>query len=344
MIGYYVHHQGRGHLHRAGAVAEAVAARGETVTGLSSLPRPSWWRWAWVQLPRDDADAGAGRPDAPVDAVDATARGQLHWVPEGHLGLRARSAILSAWLESAIPRLVVVDVSVEVALLTRLHGVRVVSVVLPGRRVDQAHLTGYRISSDLVATWPETASGMTPGLPQDIAGRVRRVGAVSRFPVLPAATRRPGPPRVAVLQGQGGGELTSLSGAALRALAPLWEWRLLGGRDSWVEDPSTVLRDADVVVVNAGEASLAEVAACRRPAVVIPAERPHHEQVTTAAVLEQGPWPAVVLSSFPETGWAQLLERAAALRGNGWADWCDGSADGRFAQILAAESSRLRSA
>ncbi|MDF2492882.1 MAG: hypothetical protein K0Q58_1460, partial [Microbacterium sp.] len=82
MIGYYVHHHGRGHLHRATAIA---AALGIPVTGLSSLPRPAEWTGDWIELPLDLDDRG---PDAP----DVTAGGRLHWVPLGVDGLRERMA------------------------------------------------------------------------------------------------------------------------------------------------------------------------------------------------------------------------------------------------------------
>ena len=51
MIGYYVHHQGRGHLGRARALARHLD---EPVTGLSSLSRPHDWRGPWRDLPEDD--------------------------------------------------------------------------------------------------------------------------------------------------------------------------------------------------------------------------------------------------------------------------------------------------
>src|SRR3954467_3947779 len=153
MIGYYIHHQGRGHLHRAEAL---VSALDEPVTGLSSLPRPSTWRGPWVELPRDDAISAPS---------DVTAGDQLHWVPLGDPGLRSRAAATSEWIERARPRGLGVDVSVEVALLARLHGLPVVSMVQPGRRTDSTHLLGYRASSALVAMWPPETTGMTPGLP-----------------------------------------------------------------------------------------------------------------------------------------------------------------------------------
>ena len=40
VVGYYVHHVGSGHRHRAEVLAARLAHDGISVTGLSSLPRP----------------------------------------------------------------------------------------------------------------------------------------------------------------------------------------------------------------------------------------------------------------------------------------------------------------
>jgi hypothetical protein len=321
VIGYYVHHQGRGHLHRAQALAEAST---EPVTGRSSLPRPAAWVGSWVQLPQDDA---APSPQ------DVTAGGALHWVPRRDTGLRARSAAVSAWIEEARPRAVVVDVSVEVALLVRLHGVPVVSVLLPGERTDPPHLLGFRASEAVVTFSAAPAAEVSPGLPDDVASRVMSLGAVSRFPV--ATSCPPDQKHAVVLLGQGGSapRLPATPGGG-------WTWTVLGGPDTWVDDPSPFLHDADVVVTQAGESALADVAAHRRPAVVVPSDRPHGEQEATAALLSRGPWPAVVVPRFPSTGWAELLEQAAALDGRAWSSWCDGRAAERFADVVAEVSGR----
>ena len=322
MIGYYVHHQGRGHLHRAAALA---ASLDDEVTGLSSLAKPDGWTGPWVDLPRDDTD--------PTPA-DVTAGGQLHWVPRHDEGLLQRAAVISAWLERARPHAVVADVSVEVALLVRLHGVPVVTVVLPGRRADFPHLLGFRASSALVLFAPAPAAAMVPGLPDDVAARVEPVGAVSRFPVTRPAPRRHGPRHVVVLNGQGGSPLTDRDAGALQSHAPDWRWTVLGGSGGWVDDPSSVLRSAQVVVTNAGQGSIADIAAHRRPAVVIPAARPFDEQATTASLLERSDLPALVLPSFPTDGWSTVLDRAAALDGTGWERWYDGRAPERFAEVV----------
>ncbi|MCW2868645.1 MAG: hypothetical protein JWR20_2833, partial [Marmoricola sp.] len=110
MIGWYVHHQGRGHLHRAQTVAALLHARsGVQVTGLSTLERPADWPGPWVQLPPDDA-APPGSADGSAEAAgprDATAGGALHWVPLDQPAIARRAAALSSWLAREHPELVV---------------------------------------------------------------------------------------------------------------------------------------------------------------------------------------------------------------------------------------------
>ena len=196
MIGYYVHHHGHGHRHRATAVARCLDV---PVTGLSSVPRPADWPGDWVELPRDD---GGG-------AVEPTAGGTLHWAPEHDDGLSERMAAVSAWIERTRPSLLVCDVSVEVALLARLHGVPVVTMVLPGVRDDVPHRTVHALARRVVAAWPEHVPGMTAGL-DGVGDRMVHVGAISRFDGREAAPRTDPRPHVVVLGGTGGDADTAI--------------------------------------------------------------------------------------------------------------------------------------
>jgi predicted glycosyltransferase len=334
VIGYYVHHVGSGHLHRARALATELESIGVAVTGLSSLSRPAGWVGDWLRLPRDDRLADAEAPGA---------RGRLHWAPVGHAGLRARMAQVSAWIERARPALVVCDVSVEIELLARLHGIRVVGVVLPGDRGDPAHLLGLDVADLLVGFWPASARGMLRGAPYEVRDRVLAIGALSRFP--PVDVQRdadPDDPRgsrsreAVLLLGSGGHAVSDADVAALRDQTPDWDWTVLGGGVAGpsVPEPWTAISGADVVVTHAGQNALAEVAAARRPAVVLPQARPHDEQVVTGEVLAGGGWPVAVLETWPGQGWAELLDRVSRLDGNRWVDWCDGQAAPRFAEAV----------
>ena len=175
MIGYYAHHLGEGHVACATAIAPHLRS---PLTVLSSRPRPSGWDGGWIELARDDDDE---------PAVDPTAGGTLHWAPLHHPGLRDRMATVAAWIEAARPRLMVVDVSVEVALLARLLGVPVVEMALAGDRSDAAHRLGYQAATAVLAAWPEWAA--------PLAGaevRPRAVGAISRYASRMVPSRTPG--------------------------------------------------------------------------------------------------------------------------------------------------------
>lgn len=334
VVGYYVHHHGSGHLHRAQALALELSGREVAVSGLSSLPRPVGWPGPWIDLPRDDAPS-VGMPD-PGRAAP-TARERLHWAPRGHSGLLARQARVSSWLATARPAVVVVDVSVEVALLVRLHGVPVVSVMLPGRRGDAAHRIGQDVSDLLVGFWPPQESARVLAVPDDVRGRVQAVGALSRFPAeSPSIPASAGPRRrVLVLGGSGGDAWSTEELAGVRECSPAWDWKVLGGTaGTWVADPREALREADVVLTHAGQNALAEVAALRRPAVVVPAERPHDEQAFTARALACGPWPVVVVPSLGRARWPDVLEEASRLDGRAWAGWCGDDVARRFGDLV----------
>ena len=333
MIGYYVHHFGHGHLHRATAVARALA---EPVTGFSSLSAPKDWPGPWIQLDRDDEDVAR-------DRTDQTARKRLHWVPLGHHGLRTRMAEVASWLRHVSPSVFIVDVSVEVAVLVRLHGIPVVTVAAPGERGDAAHRLGFDVSDALVGCWPPEATAMLRCVSPDVLDRVHPVGALSRFPVAEPRPRRAGRRRVTVLAGSGGHELTTEDLELARKETPDWEWTVLDRElGTWTDEPYAALLDADVVVTHAGQNALAEVAAARKPAVVVPQPRPHHEQQVTADVLWRGGWPAVVADAWPRQGWSERLHRAELLDGADWASWCDGQAADRFAKVVRATRLRVR--
>lgn len=325
MIGYYIHHHGRGHLSRAIAIAAAFDG---PVTGLSTLPRPPAWSGDWVPLASDET-ASPNDPDA---------RGRLHWAPLGHPGLRDRMARIAHWIAEQRPQALVVDVSVEVAMLARLHGVPVVTIAMPGQRTDPAHELGYGLATDIIGAWPPEATGMLEGLPR-LGGRLHAVGAISRF----APTRAPSSDagrRVVVFGGAGGDGFTADAVGRARVEAPEWEWTHLGANGSWSEDPWAALLGASVVVTHAGESAIAEVAAARRPAIVVPQPRPHDEQRMTAAVLAGQAWPALVLPELPTTGWPELLRTASELDSTGWQTWNDGRGAERAAAVIAAASDR----
>ncbi len=323
MIGYYVHHHGLGHLHRAQALVRQLDARSVRTELLSSLPAPAGLEDRWTRLVPDEVDA----------PVDPTARGALHWAPLHHQGLRERYRTISGWIADSRPDLLVSDVSQEVSLLARLHGVPVVSVVQPGRRDDDAHRLGLRVSERLVGFWPPEANGVLEGLAPELRHRLVAVGAMSRY--LPeAAPSRRRPRHALVMEGSGGAAWTPGELDALQAGARGWSVQRIAPGGAWARDPWPLLRSAAVVVTHAGQNAVAEVAAARVPALVVPADRPFDEQHHTVAELARGGWPCLTTDRLGSVDPGTVLDQVQVLDGERWAGWCDGGAASRFADVV----------
>ncbi len=320
MIGYYVHHVGQGHLRRLVAVAAHLRT---PVTGLSSLPAPPAWSGEWVLLPRDDEPV-------PAPGADVTAHGRLHWAPLGHPGLRSRMATVADWVERTAPALVVADVSVEVALLARLLGVRVALMAMAGDRDDAPHRLAHDVADGLVAPWPALAAA--PDWPQRWNDKTSYVGAFSRFDGRPVTHPADDGRRVLVLWGSGGDDVTDAERAAARDATPGWRWTYrLGGEPADVWDD---LLAADVVVVHGGSNAVAEVAAARRPAVVVAQCRPFGEQVARARAVDAAGI-ARGLDRWPSAwDWPGLLDDALRRGGAGWSRWSPGDGAQRAAAAL----------
>ena len=311
-VGYYVHHRGAGHIHRALAIASVMTT---PVTILSSLPRDERWTGEWIELPLDHAD----------EPVDPRASGALHWVPLRSDGLRDRAAAISAWIERERPNAIVVDVSVEVALLARLHGVPVVTIAQPGDRTDGPHTLGYRVSSAVIAPWPSDIRPLN--VETDVEARIEAIGAISRL--APSSTR---PSRAAdqagILAGYGGRGESALDAVVREAAAALPGYR-------WVTPETAggveaMLASSAVVFAHCGQNSVAEIAAARVPAVLVPEDRPHDEQRSLARALEKSSYPVVI--GEPGADWAGIL--ANLPDGDEWENWCDGASAQRAAAII----------
>ncbi|OKK21969.1 hypothetical protein AMK16_01610 [Streptomyces sp. CB00455] len=326
MIGYYVHHQGKGHLHRARCIAAHLTT---PVTVLSSLTRPDSWDGPWIDLPLDTT----ARP------TDATAGGRLHWAPVHHAGLRDRMGLIADWIRREAPALFVSDVSVEAATLARLMGTPVVVAAMRGDRRDAAHRLAYDLADALFAPWPRSAP--EPGWPGHWRDKVHHTGAISRYD----ARQRPGRPpdgrEVVVMLGGGGADVTGQDLADAAAATPDWKWTVLGGPGAgWTEDPWPVLCRARVVVTHAGQNAIAECAAARVPAVVIPQSRPHGEQHATARALRAAGL-ATVCDTWPSArAWPGVLARAAAVDGERWGLWSSGDGALRAAHLLTGLAAR----
>ena len=92
--------------------------------------------------------------------------------------------------------------------------------------------------------------------------------------------------------------------------------------------------DHHVIVTHAGQNAVADVAAARRPAVVIAQPRPYDEQHVTAHALHEAQL-AIVRSHWPApSDWSTVLEAARRKGGSGWERWSPGTGAERAAAVL----------
>lgn len=310
-IGYYVHHHGDGHRQRALAIAHAsegdVTLLGTGLAGRTGgIP--------CLDLADDRLETRR------FDGVDRVARpASLHYAPIDHEGVRTRVAQLTGWIAENRPRLLVVDVSVEIAMLARLASVPTVYVRLSGRRHDRPHLDAFRGAAALLAPFhADLDDERTPGPIRQrtfyAPGIVdeRQVSAIERDVIL-------------VVVGRGGGQSDGEMWATAAAAVPYMRWRVIGPctvpRASpanlelrgWVDDANRMIASAGIVIGAAGDGVIGSVIANRRPFICLPQERPFDEQISKARRLS-GLGAAVVCMDNPSPElWRNLVRRAEAL-------------------------------
>ena len=286
-----------------------------------------------VRLPRDDEARTVSDP---------TANGTLHWAPLHSNGFRERMRVIAEWCAAIRPEVMVVDVSVEVAMLVRLIGVPVVVMAMPGGRTDAPHELVYRAAEHIVAAWPQDL--YEPRWLREHSAKTTYVGGISRFDGR-APERVPPEPgmNLLVFNGAGGSDVDTTSVKHCAAAHPQFHWTALGVAGTpWVEDPWPALCAADVVISSAGQSSVADIAAAGRRAILIAEARPFEEQHATVRALERNRL-AVIQHGWPDLDdWPALIGRARASDPDRWQLWATRGAAARAA--VAIERAATRSA
>jgi Glycosyltransferase family 28 C-terminal domain len=308
MIGYYIHHQGFGHLARAMSICTQLTLPTTALTSLK-IPTPHPFT-AVVELPRDDQAERVS---------ETTAHGALHWAPHHDRGFHARMDAIAHWVAKARPKAVVTDVSVEVAAFVRLLGVPVIVMALPGNRFDAPHLLAHRLADHIVAAWPQELG--VPAWLRPHTEKTSYVGGISRFDGRACSSSDASPEVRVLVLGGASAAFGSAIGDCAQA-CPGTTWTLVGGPDGyWKDDPWPQICAADVVVTHAGQSAVADVAAAGRRAVVIPQPRPFDEQQVTAAVLRRYRL-ATITRDWPDVrAWPGLIAQTLTSDPDRWSRW-----------------------
>ena len=329
-VGYFVHHQGRGHANRASAIANRLVERRPVTLFCADFDLfPALdARVGRIRLPSLFEEPGG----VPTAMADASTPDTLHCAPLGWPTIREAVSRLTRWFDEAGPALFVTDVSAELGQLARIASVPHVSVLQHGRRSDPGHEAAYAAAVGLLAPYHEALdqpdrahlSGRTRFCPGVGVERIDddREGARAQLGI-------PADRRLAVVLGGGGGEGVSTTPLTLAARAtPDMHWVTLGkvrhewhstppgnlDHRGWVDDVPTWLAAADLVVSTAGNSTVHQLLALGRPWIVVPEWRYFDEQREKVFALQRA-GVAVGLPDWPShvQAWRSAVEEAGKL-------------------------------
>ncbi|UZK67822.1 hypothetical protein [Sphingomonas sp. M1-B02] len=330
-IGYFVHHQGRGHAERAAAIANAVAKECPVV--LFCAKDDIFPPLADHVSVREIPSLFEARGDEDLGLANARTPPNLHCAPLGWPGITHAVATLAQWFDAERPGLFVTDVSAELAQLARIASVPCVSVLQHGDRSDIGHMAAYESALGIMAPYAEVLE--QPGRPDWMLAKTFYAPGVG-VAVEPLAReearerlRIPLDRKVVVVIAGGGGSGTPSTPLTLGARAEpdsLWitigavehEWHATAPGNlehrGWVDSPERYIAAADRIVSSTGNTTVHMVAAIGRPWIVVPEWRYFDEQVWKARMLDRA-GAAVMLDHWPShaDAWIAAWQRAAAL-------------------------------
>ena len=359
-VGYFVHHQGRGHAERAAAIANALApnrpvtlfcARDdifpELAGGVECRVIPSLFE--------------EGKP-SPPGLAELETPDTLHCAPVGWPQITNAIAQIVGWFDEARPTLFITDVSAELGQLARIASVPHVAVLQHGLRDDPGHVAAYRGAAALLDPydstldqpnepgWKRAKTIHAPGLGVDTARLGDKTAARRR---LGLADNR----EYIVVVGGGGGRGLPSAPLTLGARAePDTQWVTLGKIESewhetppatlthlgWVENAEDWISAADRIVSSAGNTTVHLVAAAAKPWIVVPEWRYFGEQVCKAEALDRAGaaahariWP----SSAQE--WAGYWQAASGIEPENQRRLVSGGADRKVADEIEGLIARL---
>lgn len=331
-VGYFVHHQGRGHAERCAAILRALPpARPATVFCARPEILPDLPANVTVQAIPSLFERQGPTPPA-LDAAETPAT--MHCVPLGWASVRAAVATITEWAARNDPALFVVDVSAELCQLLRIASVPVVAVVQHGDRSDPGHRAAYESSTAILAPFAEALERPDrPAMFRRKTGYFAGIGTPppAAMPDREAARHRLGLPqsgRIALVVAGGGGIGTPTAPLTMAARAMPDTLFLMVGKTAsewhetdvpnlramgWVEDIDTWLAAADIVIGSAGNTTVHQIAALGRPWLVIPEWRYFDEQRCKALALARA-GAAAMRETWPASpgAWRRALADAEA--------------------------------
>ncbi|MGB3740275.1 MAG: hypothetical protein WA948_13115 [Pontixanthobacter sp.] len=331
-VGYFVHHQGRGHAERAAAIANALIER-RPVTLFCAKPSifPALDdRIAIIEIPSLFEATGHEAPAMAVSPMPTT----THCAPLGWPSITTVMARIVRWFEEARPALFITDVSAEIAQLARLCSIPHICVLQHGNRADAGHMAAYEGAVGLLAPYhARLEQADRPQWMRDRTHYASGVGIVCSVMASRMDARQQlgldADAQIVLVVAGGGGEGTPSAPLSLGARGePDTQWITIGqvqtawhetppgnlDHRGWIDNPRVWIAAADRIVSSAGNTTVHMVLAAAKPWVVIPEWRYFDEQLCKADVLAREGL-AAVAPHWPShaDAWHDIWKHAAAL-------------------------------
>ena len=327
-IGYFVHHQGRGHAERCAALVGALP-EDRPVTVFCAKPEilpPLPAHVEVVAIPslfERRGDEARGMDGVPTPDT-------LHCAPLGWPAITEAMATLTEWFATARPALIVCDVSAEIAQIARICSIPHVKVLQHGDRSDPGHRAAYDGAAGILAPFAEALAqpdwdepmrrrtcfagglGVRTDLPDRDTAR-RRLGIDPEEELILAVSGKGGDGMAAAPLGIGARALPDTRWVAIGELRSDWHATLPSNLDArgWVTDAGAWIAAADLVVASTGNTTCQQILAAGRPWLAIPEWRYFDEQVHKARSLARA-GVAVHLDALPASAqdWRAAIDRA----------------------------------
>ena len=323
-IGYYAHHHGSGHCRQADKLAALLPADQRShLTVFTSLSAETY---TFNSIPELQVIRLVAENELESDTLKGRAGeywhpNSLHYSPVGNSNIQKRSHKILDSIHKLNIELMIIDVSVEVAMLCRAASVPYLYVRLPGLRDDEPHLNAFAGALALLAPYPRTLeSTKTPEwisqktLYLDFINTQQRdaqtyqdfikhlmqlITDKKALSLMLNDKDKDTPTIVSVIKGYGGHQAIDATLPELRQLLPYAFIISLGPIDEDkrhyvdiavdVSDVTPFIEHSDYLLMACGLNAVAQAYDYATPLVVLPDDRPHQEQeVMAEALIAQG--------------------------------------------------------
>ena len=313
-LGYYAHHHGSGHCRQIDKLAALlpVDAKSQLIVFTSLSPDD----YSFSSLDKQQIIRLQAEDECADDVLKGRAGeyfqpASLHYSPVGNSNIQKRShQILDTIYQHHID-LMVIDVSVEVAMLCRAASIPYLYIRLPGIRDDTPHLNAFAGALALLAPYPRLLEAtMTPEwvgkktLYLDFINTTQQK-ELNYHEFMKILTKlnalnlkdwgEDAPTIITVIKGYGGHKAIDMKLPELRHLLPNAFIISLGPINdnmrchvdiaAQVNDVTPFIQHSDYLLMACGLNAVAQAYDYATPLVVLPDDRPHQEQEVMAQAL-----------------------------------------------------------